>query len=142
MKKMKTKYKEIVRYFVCGVQTTIVNLISFWLFTEIVNLSTMLSTIFAWFFAASFAYYVNKTFVFESKRNTFCDLLKESVSFFEVRILSGIFETAAMVLLIDYFHAPKMWMKLLIGIVVTVANYIVSKMYIFQKIQIEERRCS
>lgn len=142
MKERKTRYKEIVRYFVCGVQTTAVNLITFWLFAEIIKCSTMLSTAFAWFFSASFAYYVNKTFVFESKRNTFRALLKEGASFFEVRMLSGIFETVAMVILIDYFHAPKMWMKLLVGIVVTVANYIVSKMYIFQKIQIEEKRCS
>ncbi len=140
MKGRKIKYKELAKYGLCGIQTTVVNLITFWFFTEIVKLSTMLSTAFAWFFAAAFAYYVNKTFVFECKRNTLRDLIKESVSFFEVRMLSGIFETVAMVLLIDYLHAPKMWMKLLVGIVVTVANYMASKVYIFQKTKIGEKR--
>lgn len=142
MEELKEKYREILRYLVCGLATTMVNLITFWIFVEFLKVSTMVSTLLAWFLSAAFAYYANKAFVFKSKKNTIGELVKEGVAFFEVRILSGIFETIAMVILIDYLHAPKMWMKLFVGIVVTILNYIASKIYIFQKVQTGEKRWS
>ncbi len=142
MGKLKENYQEIIRYLICGIATTIVNLISFWCFAELFKISTFMSTLFAWFLAASFAYYTNRVLVFKSIKNTLKELKKEVFSFFGVRILSGIFETIAMVFFVDHLHAPKMWMKLFVGIVVTVLNYIASKVYIFQKVQTGEKRCS
>lgn len=142
MGELKRKYREIVRYLVCGLATTVVNLITFWIFAESLKVSTMVSTLLAWFLSATFAYYANKVYVFKSKKETIGELVKEGAAFFEVRILSGIFETIAMVILIDYLHAPKMWMKLFVGIVVTILNYIASKVYIFQKVRTGEKRWS
>lgn len=135
----KIKCKEILRYLLCGLQTTVVNFMIFWIFTELLEFSTMLSTGLAWLLSAMFAYYTNKTFVFKSKRNSLFDLRKEWYAFFQVRIVSGIFEIIAMVFLVDFLHAPKMWMKLMVGIIVTVVNYIASKGYVFQNTQMGEQ---
>ena len=58
--------KEIILYVIFGVLTTIVNLIAYYLFSNIININYLISNAIAWIISVVFAYITNKFFVFNS----------------------------------------------------------------------------
>lgn len=130
-KKYNEKYREVFWYLVCGVGTTIVNLVSFWCCTHIGEWPTVVSTCVAWLLSVSFAYVTNRTFVFHSTVHTARGIWQEAVAFFGARVCSGALDVLLMVLFVDCLHLPEMWMKMGVNVLVTVLNYIASKWIIF-----------
>ena len=86
------KYEDIVLYGFFGVCTTIINLISYFFFYNILKFSNVASTCIAWTIAVAFAYITNKIFVFKSKSFNFDILVKEILSFFGCGFLTGILD--------------------------------------------------
>ena len=58
--------KEIILYVIFGVLTTIVNLIAYYLFSNIININYLISNAIAWIISVVFAYITNKFFVFNN----------------------------------------------------------------------------
>ena len=58
--------KKIILYVIFGVLTTIVNLIAYYLFSNIININYLISNAIAWIISVVFAYITNKFFVFNS----------------------------------------------------------------------------
>ncbi|MBR4025926.1 MAG: GtrA family protein [Lachnospiraceae bacterium] len=59
------KYKEAILYLIFGVGTTLVNIVVYYIFEEILQISYLISNGLAWFFSVLFAFVTNKKFVFE-----------------------------------------------------------------------------
>ncbi len=57
---------ETISYLICGILTTLVDWVSFWLMNEQWNLDYRLSTALSWLAAVVFAYVVNKLIVFRN----------------------------------------------------------------------------
>ena len=57
----------------------------------------------------------------------------EAAGFFAMRLISLGMETVLMLLLVDVLHFNDLAMKLLVNILVIIANYIFSKLFIFKK---------
>ena len=67
IKDLYKKYKEIILYLIFGVLTTLVNIIIFYLFNDIIKIDYKISNIIAWITSVIFAFITNKLVVFESK---------------------------------------------------------------------------
>ena len=146
IKTLITKYRELIVYFVFGVCTTIVNLITFKLFNLILgDEKYLISNVFAWFFSVVFAYTTNKVFVFESKDWGYKTLLKEVTSFFSSRVLTFLIEEFGLYLLVDIVNlknlrldiyvidiSGEMIAKIIISVLVVILNYVFSKLFIFK----------
>lgn len=139
--------KETVTYVIFGVLTTLVNLVVFKgcdvLFK---GEHYLVSNSVAWVAAVAFAYVTNKLFVFESKSWRFDVIKKEIPSFLGARIASYFIEQAGLWFFVEILHfdekifdfiivrlSGKITAKLIIGVVVVVINYVLSKFMIFAK---------
>jgi len=130
------KYKQIINYLIFGALTTLVNFVSYILFTKIFHIDEVLSSGLAWVVAVTFAYIVNKLFVFESKTNGTKELFKEFVSFIGCRVFSGITcDVGTFALMVKVLHINDIISKLVTQIMVIVLNYILSKVVVFRKKQ-------
>ena len=84
------EYKEVINYLIFGVGSMIVNFASYFIFARLLKIDEVVSSAMSWFCAVLFAYITNKLFVFESKTTTVKEVIKECVSFFLARIVTGI----------------------------------------------------
>lgn len=122
------KYKEALLYLFFGGCTTLVNIISFYIF-RLINLDLYVSNVLAWVLSVLFAFITNKIFVFESKGNGF----KEAVSFFVFRLISLGCDMGIMYVLVDVLHLNELISKIASNIFVIIINYVFSKLFIFKK---------
>ena len=133
VKKLLTRYRDIVLYGIFGVLTTLVNIVSYWLMAHPLGMDIMVSTVLAWVFAVCFAYVTNRRWVFQSKAAGVKAIVKEVVSFFACRIATGILDWACMFLFVEVLAVNDVLIKVLANILVIVLNYIASKLFIFKK---------
>ena len=142
-----SKYRELIIYFVFGVFTTLVNLITFHLFNLLLgNEHYLVSNVVAWIASVIFAYITNKIWVFESKSWSVKVLLREIPSFFSARVLSFAVEEVGLFLLVDiagmsvyglsvfgFNITGDLIAKVILAVIVVILNYIFSKFLIFRK---------
>lgn len=126
------KYKEQILYIAFGGGTTLVNIISYWIFDKL-SFATAVSTAIAWFLSVAFAYITNKIFVFNSKTSTLASVLKETFYFYVCRLATGVLDLGIMMLFVDVLGFNGLLIKILSNILVIVLNYIFSKLIIFKK---------
>lgn len=127
------KYEEIILYGFFGVCTTIVNILTYYVFAHIFNFSTVLSTIIAWIVGVLFAFVTNKIWVFKSKKWDKSIIVKEILSFFSCRLFTGLLDIVIMYLFVDVLSFNDMIIKIISNIIVIILNYIASKLIIFNK---------
>lgn len=133
------KHIEGMRYLICGGLSTVVNIVayvlgSYFLFIGISDATIRVnaSEIFAFITALIFAYWVNKTIVFNSKCENIQALLKEITSFTACRIFTEIISIGMMNFAV-YANINDIIMKIVANIVVIILNFILSKVLIFKK---------
>ena len=133
IKALWNKYKEIINYLIFGVLTTLVNYVSYLILTKACNVDYMVSTVIAQIISILFAYVTNKLFVFQTKGLSKKEFFKEMFSFFGFRILSLFLDMGFMYLFVDVLHLNDVIMKLVSNVLIVIANYIFSKVFIFKK---------
>ena len=153
MKKLKEflkseQFKELVKYLIFGVLTTVVSIVSFKIFDIILGERLyLISNVLSWIFAVAFAFVTNKIWVFRSKTTEKKVLLRELISFVSARIFSLLIEEGGLWLLIDIIKLGKITpikifsfsingnliAKVIMQFVIVVLNYIFSKFFIFKK---------
>ena len=153
MKKVKEflkseQFKELVKYLIFGVLTTVVSLLSFKFFDAVLGQRLyLISNILSWILAVAFAFVTNKLWVFRSKNTEKKVIFRELFSFVTARILSLLIEEGGLWLLIDVLNMGKMQSfkifsftvngnllaKVIMQVVVVILNYIFSKFIIFKK---------
>lgn len=124
------KNEEIWNYLIAGGLTTLVSIGSYALFAKCFNINYIISNILSWIVAVVFAYFVNRIFVFKSKDK---NKLKEFLSFTGARLLTLLLDTGLMILLVQILHVNDMISKVLVQIIIIIANYLISKLIIFRK---------
>ncbi|MBR2942166.1 MAG: GtrA family protein [Clostridia bacterium] len=130
---------ELVSYLFAGVATTLVNYVVYYIVTRPFGalipeaLLTMVGTVIAWVIAVAFGYVVNKVFVFHTHCANTAELIREFVSFVTMRLVSFGMELVLMFVTVDVLGMNDLAMKLLINILVIIANYVFSKLFIFKK---------
>ncbi len=129
------KYEEIINYLIVGGLTTVVSLVVYYgcvfTFLDPKNaIELQIANIVSWICAVAFAYITNRIFVFKSKSKNY---LKEISSFVGARIISLIMDMLIMFILVTILHGNDKIAKLIVQVVVTIANYIFSKIFVFRK---------
>ena len=135
IKELYTKYEEIINYLIVGVLTTVVSLATYFICTETFldpnkKLELQIANIISWVFAVAFAYFTNRKYVFKSKNK---NMLKEASSFVGSRILSLLMDMFTMFIIVSVLHLNDKIGKLVSQVIVTIANYILSKLFVFKK---------
>lgn len=125
------KTKEILWYGFFGVLTTIINIISFY-FLDKIGINVYISNLIAWIISVLFAFITNKLFVFQSNSFKIDVLFKEMLSFFFFRLVSLGIDMGGMFVFLSFLHLEKLLSKIIVNIVVIVANYVFSKLFIFK----------
>ena len=133
--KLYKKYEEIINYLIVGGLTTVVSLIVYYgcvlTFLDPKNaLELQIANIISWIISVAFAYITNRIFVFKSKNKNY---FKEIVSFVGARIATLLMDMFTMFLLVTVLNGNDKIAKIISQIIVIVANYIFSKLFVFKK---------
>ena len=131
---MKKNYGEIIRYLIVGVLTTVVSLGVYYAcvltFLNPQNaLQLQAANVLSWIAAVTFAYITSRIYVFQSKRK---DWLQEAAAFYSSRLLTLFMDMAIMFVVVTLCGMNDKLAKLLMQVVVTIANYIFSKLFVFR----------
>ena len=120
------KYECQIKYIICGGLTTAVDFaVCFCLYGF---LNHHIVNVIAWCAAVIFAFFANRTWVFESKRHGIAAVSKELVAFSGGRILSLIVQEGIFFIAVDLMNFNKIAVKLIASIVVVIMNYVIGKL--------------
>lgn len=133
IKDILNKYSEIIRYLVVGILTTIVSVGTYFLCVSTclnpgIAWQLQLSNIISWILAVSFAYFMNRKFVFKSKTS---HIFKEVCSFFISRVGTLLMDMSIMFIAVTLCGLNDKIAKMIVQVIVTVGNYILSKFFVF-----------
>lgn len=131
---MKKNYGEIIRYLIVGVLTTVVSLGVYYVCVlTFLNpqsaLQLQAANVLSWIAAVTFAYITSRIYVFQSKRK---DWLQEAAAFYSSRLLTLFMDMAIMFVVVTLCRMNDKLGKLVVQVVVTIANYIFSKLFVFR----------
>ena len=123
---------EVISYLICGVLTTVVDYVSYFVCRSF-GAGTGIATTIAWILAVIFAYFVNKIFVFFSTDWSLGGLRRELVPFISCRIFSYVLNLVLMLVTVDLLHWNEVLMKIGCNVIVMILNYFGSKLFVFRK---------
>ncbi len=129
------KYKEIVNYLIVGGLTTVLALAVYYgcVFTFLDpknSVELQIANILSWTSGVIFAYFTNRKFVFESKEK---NKLKEAGKFVGSRVITLLMDMAIMAIGVSLLKFNDKIMKLFSQVVITISNYVFSKLFVFTK---------
>lgn len=135
--KLYSKYEEFINYIIVGVLTTIVSLgtyytLRYFVLTSNNQLHIQISNVIAFILAVLFSYTLNHSWVFKSEKKD-AEKRKEFLSFFLSRILTLLLDMGMMFVLTVPLKINDKISKLIVQVVITVANYIIGKFLVFKK---------
>lgn len=127
--------KEFLFYLIFGVLTTFVSLIIYYFCTlTFLNpqnaIQLQFANILSWVFSVAFAYITNRKFVFESQNP---NKLNELIKFVSARLLTLLLDMFVMFICVTILKFNDKISKLLSQVIITVSNYIFSKLFVFKK---------
>lgn len=139
IKELYIEFKEIINYVIFGGLAMVVNFVSYFIFARVYHIDEVISSGLSWFCSVLFAYVTNKIFVFDSKTNGKKEVIKECISFFLARIVSGILcDVGTFALMVDVLHINDIVSKVVTQVMVVIMNYVFSKFIVFKKEKIQE----
>ncbi len=129
------KNPEIWNYLIVGLLTTIVSLVTYFGCTMTflnpkVDIELQMANVISWVVAVAFAYVTNRIFVFKSHDK---NIAKEASKFVGSRVLSLLMDMATMFIIVSLLHLNDKIGKVVSQVIVTIANYILSKLLVFNK---------
>jgi putative flippase GtrA len=133
MRNLLVRHWDIISYLVFGVLTTVVNYLVYLPCYNLLGLSAAVSNVIAWAVAVLFAYVTNKPFVFRSHDWSLQTVIPEFAKFVGCRVASGGAETLILLLTVDILGWNGNLWKLIVSVLVVIANYFGSKLLVFKK---------
>jgi Predicted membrane protein len=133
LKAIYQKHREIIAYIIFGGLTTLVNFIFYYTLVNPLHVHYLAAQVIAWIAAVLFAYFVNKRYVFDSKSTEKKTVAVEIISFFAVRVLSFLVESAILILLTDILLISENISKIPASVITVILNYLTGKFIVFRK---------
>ena len=124
--------KQVKDYIIWGIVATFVNVGLFKLLL-VVGIDYKVANLSAIIFNRFFSYIANKLFVFRTKCKDIVELLQEMLSFFVARLVTLLIDYFGVYFLVEFFDIGAMKSKISVAVVVIVANYLLSKFFVFSK---------
>lgn len=126
-----TLHKQIIKYGIIGVCTTILNIVVFTILDRVLYVPLIISNVIAWIAAFIFSFYTNKCFVFGIKENG--DTLSQLFKFFGTRVSTMLLDTGLMWFLVEVMNWDELFTKVLVNVIVIIINYVTSKLFVFRQ---------
>ena len=140
----KLLFSEIILYIYIGVLTTIINIIFWNFFFNIINgfvvnenIAWKVAEGIAFVIAVLFAFFADKIVVFKSYSFMPSKLFTELGSFVGARLITELINVGIMYYIIDYKKQQPFLGKVIASIIVIILNYLLSKFVIFRKKKIK-----
>ncbi len=130
---MYRKYEEGILYLIFGFLAFVLNYVLYFIFASAMGLHYMVATALSWVLTVVFAYWTNRTFVFKSKNKDGQAVGKEFASFIGARVATEVLELVLMYVMVDCASINEYGSKLVCQVLVIVANYFLSKLWIFKE---------
>lgn len=135
LKELYLKYKELINYLVVGGMTTVVSLVTYYgcvltILDPQSAVQLQIANILSWIAAVTFAYFTNRKFVFESTES---NMVKEATKFYASRLSTLAMDMVIMFVGVTVLGCSDKIMKLVVQVMVTIANYVISKLFVFKK---------
>ena len=130
---MYRKYEEGINYLIFGFLAFVLNYVLYYVFSGILDIHHLVSTVISWALTVVFAYWTNRTFVFKSKNKDVKSLWEEFISFIGARVATEVLELGLMFLMVDCAGLNEYISKFICQVLVIVANYFLSKLWIFKE---------
>ena len=140
IKELFRKHKEIILYLIVGVMTTLVCWLSYAGLRLVLDVDNpfwmQVAVVTRWIVGVTFAYVMNRMFVFESKDP---NIPAEAAKFVSARITTLLIEMFLMWLIPlclpqKVFEISKDWIATFAcAVIVTILNYVFSKLLVFRK---------
>ncbi|MDE6781945.1 MAG: GtrA family protein [Ruminococcus sp.] len=131
------KYEEKWMYLLFGGLTTVISIVSKLMFFAIVpgepNWETDAGVAISWILAVTFAFFTNKKYVFKSETKTKEEFWKAFFAFYGGRVATLIMEWAIFAIFCKKMHLNKTVITFLSQVIIFVANYVISKVFVFRK---------
>lgn len=133
----KEKLKHYIRYIIVGVITTIISVVAFKLIRVYVpalneNIANILSII----FAIICSYFMNRSWVFESKEK---NMFKEFGKFFSGRLVTLVVEELVFLIGTSALNFDELIVKISSSAIALVMNYIFSRWMVFKNSKINKK---
>lgn len=126
------KHRMLTAYILWGIITTLVNLITYFVCTNLLRWDYLLSNLTAWILAVLFAFFVNKILVFHAGNWQKSAVFSELGKFIGARVFSFLAESFLLWLGVSVMKISDGIVKIVVGIIVIAMNYIFSKLFIFR----------
>lgn len=126
------RWKEPILYVVFGILTTVVNILVYYVASDVIQMHYLYANGVAWLVSVLFAFVTNKLFVFKSRSWRCRIIFAELVSFLLARTATGVMDMTFMWLLVDIVSVDEMLAKVGVNVLVIVLNYVASKLWIFK----------
>ena len=133
LRRLLKNHREIILYIFFGGCTTVLNYIVYALCFGLFSIDYIISNIIACFIAILFAYFTNRSMVFNSRAAGIKNIVKEMLMFFGSRIFSLVVETLLLFVFVQIFAMNEYIAKFILAIVTVVLNYITGKLVVFRK---------
>ena len=121
---------DMIRYIFFGGCTTLVNLVSFYIF-RLVKVPLNVSNFISIWLALLFAYVVNSLFVFHDDCSCLKDHIRPFGKFLSARLVTMAVELGGVWLLVQKLMLHEMLGKAAVQFIVIVLNYVFSKFFVF-----------
>ena len=125
--------RETVTYIIAGVLTTLVNFVASFLGYDCLHWNENLVTAMAWVVAVIFAYVINKYWVFLEKKEAAAGEAVKFGKFIAGRLFTLAVEWFGIFLFVTTWKVAFWPVKLVLAVIVTVLNYLISKLFVFIK---------
>lgn len=132
MKRLLLKYQHFLLYTLFGGLTTAVDLIVYYILYNLFAVHYLAAQTVSWVVAVLFAYFTNKRYVFASKVQGRA-MLVEMFKFVSGRLFSFGVQTVCLVLLVEVAHWDENIVRLPVLVIVTILNYVVSRVLVFDR---------
>ena len=126
--------KEFISYGICGVITTLLHILLFYILIYI-KLDYKLANIITLIAIKTLAYFINKIFVFKSKCNSKKELFIEIIKYILSRLITMIIDYFGLIILVEIFNIDALIGKIVILILVVLINYILCKKYVYKRVK-------
>lgn len=128
------KYKELISYLFVGGLTVLISLVTYYIcvstFLNPQNaLQLQIANVISWIVSVCFAYFANRNFVFNSNNP---NIIKESLIFFATRVITLLLDMLIMYSFVSILLINDKISKIISQILVIIANYIISKFFVFK----------
>lgn len=127
------QYEESILYLFFGGATFVVSVVTYTLFSAGMHWSYTVAYVASWFLAVLFAYLTNRIWVFRSKVTDLAGVLREVWQFYLARIVTGVIGWLILAFGVRILGQNDLIWNGIQNVFVILANYVLSKLYIFKE---------